>query len=78
MSVLIEEITEAALSLSHDEQAILVERLNENLDAARPQMRLSDAWRTEIRRRVTQVEAGEVELIDGPEGFRRVREALRK
>ncbi len=78
MGVLIDELTEKILALPRDERVILVERLSDSLVDLHEDDHLGDAWREVIRRRMAEVESGEVELIDGATGFQRVRDALRK
>ena len=78
MSVLIEDITEAALSLPSGDRAVLADRLLDSLESPNDQSPISDAWMTEIRRRVEEVKSGKAKLIDGDVGFARVRESLRR
>jgi putative addiction module component (TIGR02574 family) len=78
MGVLIEEITEAALSLPFVDRALLADRLLDSLESRADQNSISDSWMSEIRRRVEEVRSGKAELVDGSEGLARVRESLRK
>lgn len=78
MSVLIEEVTEAALSLPSGDRAILADRLLDSLEPRNNPAPISDAWMVEIRRRVKEVKSGKAKLIDGAEGLARVRESLKK
>ncbi|MBK8304053.1 MAG: addiction module protein [Pyrinomonadaceae bacterium] len=78
MSVVLEDISEAALSLPVGDRATLADRLLDSLDSQNEQTPISDLWMAEIRRRVDEVKSGNAKLIDGAEGLRRVREALRK
>lgn len=78
MSVLIENITEAALSLPYDERTILLEKLAESLGPRDDMESVSESWIKEIRRRVEEIKSGRAELVDGQAGFARVRESLRK
>jgi hypothetical protein len=78
MSVLIENITEVALSLPYDERTILLEKLAESLDTPDGKAVVSQSWINVIRRRVEEIKSGRAELVDGPAGLARVRESLRK
>lgn len=78
MSVLIEEITQAALSLPVDQRAVLADRLVDSLNTANDGKSNREAWVTEVRRRVHEIVSGEVELIDGPAGLARIRQTLRR
>ncbi len=78
MSVVLEDITEAALSLPSSDRATLADRLLDSLEPGNDQNYISDAWIAEIRRRVKEVRSGKAKLIDGSEGLARVRESLRK
>ncbi|MFM9905579.1 MAG: addiction module protein [Pyrinomonadaceae bacterium] len=78
MSVLIEDITEAALSLPSGDRALLADRLLDSLELRNESASISDAWMHEIRYRVEDVKSGKAKLIDGPEGLARVRESLKK
>lgn len=74
MSIMIEK----ALSLPYDEQTILLERLAESLEHRDDPPPVSEAWKMEIRRRVEEIKSGKAKLVDGPEGFARVRKSLEK
>lgn len=78
MNLVIEDVTEAALSLPKDDRAILANRLIESLDRAPDTDTISDAWKKEIRRRLDEINSGAVELLDGSAGLKRVREAVRR
>lgn len=78
MGVVLEDITEAALLLPIDDRATLADRLLDSLDSQSERAPISDRWMAEIRRRVDEAKSGKAKLIDGAEGLRRVREALRK
>lgn len=78
MSIVLEDITEAALSLPSSDRATLADRLLDSLEPGNDQNYISDAWIAEIRRRVKEVRSGKAKLIDGSEGLARVRESLRK
>lgn len=82
MNTVIEEVaelsrvTELAFSLTPDEQAVLLFRLEKNLSSIKPDPEAEQAWSVEIERRVRQIESGEVELIDGDAVMREARERL--
>ncbi len=78
MSVVIEDITEVALSLSSGDRALLADRLLDSLQPRNGGRSISDAWMIEIRRRAEEVRSGKAKLIDGADGFARIRESLKK
>ena len=78
MGVLIEDITETALSLPIGERAVLADRLIESLDEREDSVAAREAWITEIRRRVAEVKSGKAVLIDGEVGLAQVRASIRK
>lgn len=56
-------VLEEALKLTANERAEVAEQLIASLDEV-PDTDVEQAWQEEIRRRLQQVERGEVELID--------------
>ncbi len=70
-----EEIFRDAMALPTDARAELTERLIESLAQNIPPD-ITDAQLAEVRRRIAQVESGEVELIPGDEALARVRNLL--
>ena len=70
-----EEIFRDAVALPPDARAELTERLIESL-AQDVSPEITSAQLTEVRRRIAQVESGEVELIPGDEALARVRNLL--
>ena len=70
-----EEIFLEAMSLPPDARAELTERLVESL-AQDISPEITSAQLAEVRRRIAQVESGEVELIPGEEALARVRNLL--
>lgn len=70
-----EEIFHDAMALPADARAKLTERLVESL-AQDISPEIATAQLAEVRRRIAQVEAGEVELIPGDEALARVRSLL--
>ena len=67
-----EEIFRDAMALPPDARAELTERLVESL-AQDISPEITEAQLAEVRRRIAQVESGEVELIPGDEVLPRVR-----
>ena len=70
-----EEIFRDAMALPPDARAELTERLIESLAQNIPPD-ITDAQLAEVRRRIAQVESGEVELVPGDEALARVRNLL--
>jgi putative addiction module component (TIGR02574 family) len=70
-----EEIFRDAMALPPDARAELTERLVESL-ARDVSPEISREQLAEVRRRIAQVESGEVELIPGDEALARVRHLL--
>lgn len=59
-----EEILSAALSLSPNERAMLAEHLLASLDGP-DQNEIDAAWAEEAERRMSEIDEGKVEAIDG-------------
>ena len=78
MGVLIEDITETALSLPMADRAVLADRLVESLDEREDAEAVRETWITEIRRRVAEVKSGKAVLIDGEVCLAQVRTSIRK
>ena len=74
------EIEEALLSLDrHDRVAVLhrgIRSLDEDDQMDEDQAEIDAAWRSELRRRVDDVESGEVELLDAGEVHAQIRAKL--
>jgi putative addiction module component (TIGR02574 family) len=70
-----EEIFRDAMALPADARAALTERLVESL-AQDISPEITTAQLAEVRRRIAQVESGEVELVPGDEALARVRNLL--
>ena len=70
-----EEIFRDAMALTPDARAELTERLVESL-ALDISSEVTEAQLAEVRRRIAQVESGEVELIPGDEVLARARRLL--
>ena len=70
-----EEIFRDAMALPVDARGELTERLVESL-AQDVSPDITSAQLAEVRRRIAQVESGEVELIPGDEALTRVRNLL--
>lgn len=70
-----EEIFRDAMALPADVRAALTERLVESL-AQDISPEITTAQLAEVRRRIAQVESGEVELVAGDEALARIRNLL--
>ncbi len=77
MNVLVENITEVALSLPLDDRATLATRLLESLEPVNEDPNIREQWVKEAHRRLEEIETGAVEPIDGETVFAEVRDALR-
>ena len=75
MSVLIENITEAALSLPVTERAILADRLVDSLDSTSETAEIRQAWASEALRRLDEIESGVEDAIDADEVFAEIGES---
>ena len=73
----LDKITEIALGLTLNERTRLLEAIEYSL-LSEPQRAEQDAWFQEIERRVAEVEAGEVETIDGDQVMAEARAMLRE
>jgi putative addiction module component (TIGR02574 family) len=75
-----ESLFQSALSLPYEERLELAEKLWGSVEAewswdkADPEWRA--AWETEIHRRIEEVDSGKVQLLDGEEVIRKIRERL--
>jgi putative addiction module component (TIGR02574 family) len=70
-----EEIFREAVALPHEERADLTDRLVASLVEDIPP-EITSAQLAEVRRRIAQVESGEVELVPGDEVLAKVRRLL--
>jgi putative addiction module component (TIGR02574 family) len=70
MNASLETVEAAALQLTAEERAELIERL---IDTVVPAPPLQPAWEQEIARRVAELDAGLVESIPAEEVFARMR-----
>ena len=71
----VDEILERALQLSSKDRGKLVEILIRSLDPPGEDISAEEwekAWSAEIQRRIEAVKAGEMELIDAEEVFKRL------
>ena len=78
MGVLIEDITETALSLPIGERAVLADRLLDSLSPVNESEGIRNAWVEVARNRLEEVISGKVKTIDGPTGLAQARHAVRK
>ena len=72
-----EEILSAALSLTPDERAMLADLLLVSLDAPN-QKQIDAAWTEEIERRISEIDEGKVEMIDGELAMKKIRSRQRR
>jgi putative addiction module component (TIGR02574 family) len=75
MSMTVEQIAEAALSLPSEARALLADRLVESLDPAEDGT-VHQLWAAEALRRRDEVRSGRVKTIPGDEALARVRRAV--
>ncbi len=75
MSMTVEQIAEAALSLPSEARALLADRLVESLDPAEDGY-IRQLWAAEALRRRDDVRSGRVKTIPGDEALARVRRAV--
>jgi len=68
----IEEIEAAVAKLTPGQRGVLIDRIREMDKVVDPGVEA--AWDTEIRRRIKEIENGEVECIDGEQVMREMRE----
>jgi len=67
-----EEVMGAALSLPPGMRAMLAEHLLESLDAEN-QKETDAAWATEVEARITEIDAGKVELASAESVLQRIK-----
>ena len=77
MNISVEKITEAVLSLPSDARALLADRLVESLDPIYDGA-VREAWTTEARNRLQEVESGQVSSIPGDIAVQQVRRSIKK
>lgn len=77
MAVVIEEITEVALSLPIRDRAVLADRLFDSLSPIDEKKDIRDAWVDVARRRLEDVKSGKSQTIDGPTGLAQLHHAIR-
>lgn len=74
MAPAVETLESAALILPPSDRAHLVERLIRSLDR---DPRVEDAWAAEVDRRNTEIDAGTVTPLAGPDSVAKLRSELR-
>lgn len=77
MSIPVEKITEAVLSLPSDARALLADRLVESLDPL-TDVDIRDLWAAEAVRRRDEIREGKIQTIPGETALAQVRNSLRK
>ncbi|MDQ2917914.1 MAG: addiction module protein [Casimicrobiaceae bacterium] len=75
MSTVLAELKQKAAQLSENERAELALQLIESLDGE-SETGVNEAWKSEVARRIGQIDRGEVQLIPGDEVFARLRRKL--
>lgn len=80
MSENVAEVERALLALDHHDRAAVIHRGLRSLDTAdttdADQNEVDAAWRTELQRRLDDVESGKVELLDVDESHAQLRAEL--
>ena len=72
-----EELLQEVLSLPSDQRTFLIEKLLESLNTVQTP-EIDALWKDEIERRVSEIESGDVKLINGEEVFQKIRKRLEK
>ncbi len=75
MPITVDQIVAEAQSLPREQIAELVDRLTNSLYETMD-VQVEDAWKAETRRRVAEIENGEVQAIPGDEVSARVRRII--
>jgi putative addiction module component (TIGR02574 family) len=73
MAMTLDQIVEEAGHLPAEQVAELVDRLSQGLHLSSG---IEESWKAETRRRVADIEAGNVQGIPGPEVSARIRKAV--
>ncbi len=76
-SALLQQLRDTVLGLPVEDRAELAHELLASLDGP-PDADVENAWAAAIERRVAEVDAGTIELVDGDDVMLRVRERLRR
>lgn len=76
-SALLQQLRDTVLGLPVEDRAELAHELLASLDGP-PDADAETAWAAMIERRVAEVDAGTIELVDGDDVMLRVRERLRR
>ncbi|MGO1318637.1 MAG: addiction module protein [Galactobacter sp.] len=79
MSMNVAEVEQALLALDQHDRAAVIHRGLQSLDAEDAtvdQGEVDTAWRTELRRRIDDIESGNVELLDADEVHAQIRADL--
>ncbi len=71
MPLTVEQIVEETRTWSEDQVVLLVHRLGDRLHDIDP--KIEEAWRTEARRRIEEIESGKVQPIPLEESLARAR-----
>lgn len=65
-----------ALALDADQRAVVANALLESLHDSGDKGEVDEAWRAEVTRRLAEIRAGGVELVDADEHYDRLRASL--
>ncbi len=77
MSLPADEVYRAGLELDMDERAVVAHGLLASLHPeGAAQAELDETWKSELRRRILEIEDGSIELVPGEESQARVRKLL--
>lgn len=79
MSLTGAQVEQALLALDQSERAAVIHRGLQSLDkadAALPQDAVDSAWRSEIGKRIDEIESGDVELVDVNTSHAQLRDEL--
>ncbi len=79
MSMSAADVERAVFALERRDRAALIHRVLQDLDTdgtERDQSEIDAAWRTELRRRIDDIESGKVELLDIEESHAQLRAEL--
>ena len=70
----VSEVLEKALALSTQDRGLIIDRLIESLDNEPAEEGVGAAWSNEIKRRVEEIQSGNVEMIPGEQVLRELAE----
>ena len=74
MPLTLEQIIKETRDWPPEKVGELVDRLSQELNTTGPE--IEQAWKQEIRRRLSEIEEGSVQLVDGEQVSKRVRRVV--